>query len=119
MSEDIPPKETTQEENNNHEENQNVAEEVATSQQPAPAPAPAPAEEEEPETEKVEPIEEDKEELPHQETNVPEVGNDLVQEDPHTSFLQPPSDKQQFATPSKDLPALKDIETITTPKHLM
>ena len=39
--------------------------------------------------------------------------------DPHTSFLQPPSDKQQFATPSKDLPALKDIETITTPKHLM
>ena len=116
MSEDIPPKETTQEENNNHEENQNVAEEVATSQQPAPAPAPAPAEEEELETEKVEPIEEDKEELPHQETNVPEVGNDLVQEDPHTSFLQPPSDKQQFATPSKDLPALKDIETITTPK---
>ena len=117
MSEDIPPKETTQEENNNHEENQNVAEEVATSQQPAPAPAPT--EEEEPETEKVEPIEEDKEELPHQETNVPEVGNDLVQEDPHTSFLQPPSDKQQFATPSKDLPALKDIETITTPKTLM
>ena len=53
MSEDIPPKETTQEENNNHEENQNVAEEVATSQQPAPAPAPAPAEEEELETEKL------------------------------------------------------------------
>lgn len=116
MSEDIPPKEIIQEENSNHEENQNVEqEEVAASQQPAPT-------EEEEEANKAEPIEEDKEELqdkeelPRQEINVQEVGNDLVQEEPHTSFLQPPSDKQQFATPSKDLPALKDIETITTPK---
>ena len=45
------------------------------------------------------------------------VEDELMHEDPHTSFLQPPaSDKQQYTTPSKSLPPLKDQETITTPK---
>ncbi|KAL6450407.1 LOW QUALITY PROTEIN: MLP1 Protein MLP1 [Candida maltosa Xu316] len=48
--------------------------------------------------------------------DVPEENDDSIQEEPHTSFLLPLPDKQQFATPSKDLPALKDIESITTPK---
>lgn len=51
-----------------------------------------------------------------QSEQVQDVGNDLIQEDPHTSFLQPPASEKQFTTPSKDLPALKDIEPITTPK---
>ncbi|RCK59210.1 Protein MLP1 [Candida viswanathii] len=53
------------------------------------------------------------EQQPEQSTD---PGNDLIQEEPHTSFLQPPASEKQFTTPSKDLPALKDIEPITTPK---
>ncbi|RLV93212.1 Protein MLP1 [Spathaspora sp. JA1] len=46
-----------------------------------------------------------------------EVGEDsMIQEEPHTSFLQIPSDKQQFTTPSRNLPPLKDIDKIVTPK---
>lgn len=41
--------------------------------------------------------------------------DDLIHEDPHTSFLQlPASDKQQYTTPSKSLPPLKDQEPIVT-----
>lgn len=43
---------------------------------------------------------------PHTESNT----------DPNTSTLLPPSSAQQFATPLKSLPSLKDIEPITTPK---
>lgn len=36
--------------------------------------------------------------------------------DPNTSSLFPPPSSQQYATPLKTLPSLKDIEPITTPK---
>ncbi|EGW30742.1 uncharacterized protein SPAPADRAFT_51949 [Spathaspora passalidarum NRRL Y-27907] len=49
--------------------------------------------------------------------SIAEVGDDsVIQEEPHTSFSQIPSDKQQFTTPSRFLPPLKDIDKIVTPK---
>ncbi|KAI5970091.1 MLP1 [Candida margitis] len=45
------------------------------------------------------------------------TADESIHEDPHTSFLQPSaSDKQQYTTPSKSLPPLKDQEPIVTPK---
>lgn len=51
--------------------------------------------------------------------NAAEAAPDNMEEDqdPNTSVtLNPPSSAQNFATPLKSLPALKDIEPITTPK---
>lgn len=45
----------------------------------------------------------------------PNTGSN-TETDPNTSTLFPPSSAQQFATPLKSLPSLKDIEPITTPK---
>lgn len=55
--------------------------------------------------------------VPNREEDQEMPADDLIHEDPHTSFLQPPaSDKQQYTTPSKSLPPLKDQEPIVTPK---
>ena len=53
--------------------------------------------------------------LPSQEDDVVTAADELMHEDPHTSFLQP-SGSQQYTTPSKSLPPLKDQEPIVTPK---
>lgn len=50
-------------------------------------------------------------------SNDPHDATDSVDQDPNTSMtMNPPSSGQQFATPLKLLPPLKDIETIATPK---
>ncbi|KAI5962134.1 MLP1 [Candida pseudojiufengensis] len=61
---------------------------------------------------KVQVVEED-----NKENSILETGDDsMIQEDPHTSFLQPSSNDKQYTTPSKSLPPLKDQDLIVTPK---
>ncbi|SGZ54670.1 CIC11C00000000325 [Sungouiella intermedia] len=50
-------------------------------------------------------------------SSVPDEASDAMDQDPNTSMtLHPASSGQQFTTPLKLLPPLKDIEPITTPK---